>query len=181
MMGLATSLSQRASELRRQFDRAFVAPVRLDPAVDVNLLRITAGARDYAVRLASVSGLFADRKITQVPGSSAGLRGIAAFRGAILPVYDLAALLGHGQSHAPRWLVIAAAAPVALAFDGFAGQLRVPPHRIVARLADRQTAGGTGEYVRTDDFTGPVLCLPSVLETIAAPRKQEHGNRRDDS
>ena len=75
-------------------------------------------------------GCSAGKKITRVPGSHATC-GIAGFRGASLPVYDLQACSAIRARQTPRWLVIAAAAPVALAFEAFEGHLRVSPDAIV--------------------------------------------------
>jgi len=44
--------------------------------------------------MAEVSGLFADKKVTRLPSPVSELSGIAGLRGAVLPVYDLAMLLG---------------------------------------------------------------------------------------
>jgi purine-binding chemotaxis protein CheW len=94
------------------------------------------------------------------------LRGIAGFRGAMLPVYDLHVLLGHPPAQTPRWLVIAAAAPVALAFEAFAGQLRIAQDDILPQAPHSGMHGYARDVVRTRDFVGPILHLPSVLGAI---------------
>ena len=127
MMEAASHVSERAAELRRDFDRSFAEPPRVDTVVKDDLLAIRLGAQGFAMRLSEITGLFADKKVTRVPGASAALLGIAGFRGSIVPVYDLQSLLGHSGGQTPRWLVIAAAAPVAFAFEAFEGQLRVSP------------------------------------------------------
>ena len=136
----------------------------------------SASAREpYAVRLSEISGLFADKTITRVPGGAAALLGIAGFRGAIVPVYGLRALLGHSGAQSPRWLVIATAAPVALAFE----VVRRPS----ARRRGTQFGRGIGrcgngaamprEFIRTQDVVRPVLHLPSVLNAIAKGKRTE--------
>jgi purine-binding chemotaxis protein CheW len=163
------AITGKAAELRLAFDRAFAEPTKIQTDTREALLAIRVGAEPYAIRLSEISGLYADRKITPVPGSAASLLGIAGFRGAIVPVYRLRALLGVAEpasdnGAAPRWLVIAAAAPVALAFEGFDGQRRVPHDAIVAR-----PHGGRAhahEFARSRKFAGAILHLPSLLETI---------------
>ena len=135
-MSVAVSnVVERAAELRRDFDRGFAEPIRLDPIATEDLLAIRIGGQPHAIRLAEIAGLFAGKKITRVPGGHPALSGIAAFRGALLPVYDLALVLGHAGAQAPRWMVIVAALPVALAFDGFEGQFRVPRTDILPQAA----------------------------------------------
>jgi hypothetical protein len=70
--------------------------------------------------------------------------------------------------------VIAAVSPVALAFDGFDGQLRVPHDAIVPQAADPEVRGYAREFVGSRKFVGPLIHLPSVLEAIdrGARRKQ---------
>src|SRR6202023_3988958 len=101
----------------------FAEPVRPDTTLKEDLLAVRIGTQLFAIRLSEITGLFAGKKVTPVPGGHPALCGIAGFRGAILPVYDLQILLGHCGTATPRWLVIAAAAPVALAFAVFEGQL----------------------------------------------------------
>ena len=132
------------------FDRAFAAPLRADAAAKHDLLAIRVGARTLRHALSEIAGLFADRKITRVPGSNAALLGIAGFRGAIVPVYSLPdAARAFRQRSAPRWLVIAAAAPVALAFDAFEGHLRVLGRRDPAAAIARADARLRPEFIRT--------------------------------
>lgn len=165
-----SNVTARAIELRRAFDRSFAEPIRNDTTLQEALLAIRVGAQSCALRLSEITGLIADKKITPVPGSSAALRGIAGFRGTILPVYDLQILLGHAGSKTPRWLVIAAAAPVALAFEGFERQLRVSRDAILRHATRAETMSYAREFVRTENFTGPIMHLPSILDAIEALR-----------
>ncbi len=168
MSDTVSHVTERAAELRREFDRTFSEPVRLDPATKEELLAVRVGGQACALRLSEITGLFVDKKITRVPGGNAALRGIAGFRGALLPVYDLPVLLGHPGTQTPRWLVIASAAPVALAFDAFERQLRVSRDEILPQSARSETTGYAREIVRTRTFIGPILHLPSILEAIKA-------------
>jgi purine-binding chemotaxis protein CheW len=167
MSASASVVAGRAAELRLAFDRGFAEPVRLDAAIREALLAVRVDTQAFAIRLSEISGLFADKKITPVPGSHAALRGIAGFRGTIVPVYDLQIVLGHSAAPGaamPRWLVIAAAAPVALAFAAFDGQLRVPRDAILPQPSGAR--GYARELVQSRKFAGPLLHLPSVLEAI---------------
>jgi purine-binding chemotaxis protein CheW len=166
---LEPGIAGRAAELRLAFDRAFAEPVRLDTALREDLLAVRVDTQAFAIRLSEIAGLFADKKITPVPGSHAALCGVAGFRGAIVPVYDLQIILGHSRvagTATPRWLVIAAAAPVGLAFAAFEGQLRIARDAIVPQPPRAETRSYAREFVGARNFVGPILHLPSVLEAI---------------
>jgi purine-binding chemotaxis protein CheW len=166
MIDTPSGVTARAAGLRHDFDRAFAEPIRFDTRSTEDLLAVRIGPQAYAIRLSEISGLFADKKITPVPGSHAALRGIAGFRGAIVPVYDLQTLLGHANAQTPRWLVIAACAPIALAFEAFEGQLRVTRDAILPQPPRSEIRSYVREFVRTQNFVGPIMHLPSVLEAI---------------
>jgi chemotaxis signal transduction protein len=173
--------------LRAAFDRAFAEPFRLDAPASESLLAIRAGNEPFALRLAEIAGLFADRKISHVPGNMPALLGLAGFRGALVPVYSLQVLLAHAAARAaagvPRWIVLAAAAPVAFAFEVLEGQLRVSPEAILPEAilpeasapeavlpeASAIPGGRVKEFVRAAHFAGPILHLPSLFDGIGAP------------
>jgi purine-binding chemotaxis protein CheW len=164
--GAPARWSARAAELRLSFDQSFAAPRRLDPPGETDLLGIRLAGQPYAIRLSEIAGLFADKAVTPMPSRAPDLLGVAGFRGAILPVYDLGAVLGHRAAPAPRWLAIAAAAPLAIAFEGFDGQLRIACEAILAqpdagRAFVRELAQGPG-------IVRPLVHLPSVLDAIKA-------------
>jgi chemotaxis signal transduction protein len=161
-----TSVRARAGELRLAFDRAFAEPIRFDATPNESLLAIRVGGQACALRLSEIAGLFAGKSITRVPGSSALLCGIAGFRGSILPVYDLAALLDGCAARAQRWLVVAAARPVALAFEAFDGQLRVAAEEILPQSPRVSAQSVAREFLRTSNFSGPIMHLPSILDVI---------------
>jgi len=149
------------ARLRGDFDRSFAAPPPAAATALTDLLAIRVGGDPYAVRLADVSALVVDRQATPLPAAAPELLGVAGLRGLVVPVYDLATLLGYPGAPAPRWLVLAAGTPpVALAFDGVDGHLRVPPEAIAAPQAS------TGEVVRTADGVRIVVDLPSVRTRV---------------
>jgi purine-binding chemotaxis protein CheW len=169
---MSGAASQRAADLRVDFDRGFADAPQADTAQLHDLLVIQAGAQTCAVRLSEVAGIFAGKTIIPVPGSEPTLKGIAGFRGAILPVYDLGLMIGQPGAASPRWLAVAAASPIAFAFDRFERQLRIPASEFIAAGAQ---GGHMGEFVRSDVFSGPVLNLQSLLDAItSAPLQQEH-------
>ena len=97
----------------------------------------------------------------------------------ILPVYSLAALLGHALTPAPRWIVIASGSPVAFAFEALDGSRRVSRPEIAARGLDQRTGQHVRDFMREHDRVRAILHLPSILEAIrgqgTAPRAIEEG------
>lgn len=157
---------ERFAELREAFDRSFAqTPIAEAVAVE-SLLAIRVGLDPYVLRMTEVAGLFADKKVTRLPSPVSELSGIAGFRGAVLPVYDLASLLGYPRPASPRWLVVIAVSPVALAFEEFDGYVT---HREEAIAQEPQTGtrgGHVREVVQAGGFVRPVISLASVLEWI---------------
>jgi len=178
MTASTAQLAERVAALRSEFDRTFAAPRRIDTAIKHDLLAIRVGAEPFALRLAEVAGLFASRQITRVPGGDAALLGMAGFRGAVVPVYALGALLSFPSSRqAPRWLVVTAAAPVALAFDAFEGHLRAAAADILPRqsqgsLEDFSLQDFAPDVIRAGDAVRPIIHLRSAIAMLgkaAAP------------
>jgi chemotaxis signal transduction protein len=166
---------ERSTELRRAFDRSFAeAPATRATELD-DLLDIRVALDAYAIRLDQVTGVFADKPVTPLPGSFPELLGIAGFRGAIVPVYDLRTLLGYPRGGSQRWLILTAGETrIALAFDLFEGHTRV------ARTAIAKESGGetqrhhVREVVRTATQVRPIVHLPSILEVIR--KRARRGN-----
>jgi purine-binding chemotaxis protein CheW len=161
-------MTEHAAELRREFDRGFGLPIQIDLTPKESLLTIRVGGQAFAIRLSEISSLFADKKVTPVPGGHPALRGIAGFRGNIMPVYDLAALIRFPRARSPRWLVIARAAPVALAFDAFDGQVRIAADAILTRTSSPEMQGYGRDFVSAPEFSGPIVDLPSVVGDLDA-------------
>jgi chemotaxis signal transduction protein len=166
MSEAAPGLLDRAAELRRAFDGSFAERTRLDGAPQEDLLAIRVASEPYAIRCAEITGLFADKKVTRVPSGAAALHGIGGFRGTIVPVYSLAALLGHPMTAIPRWIVIASGLPVALAFEVLDGHLRMSRDEILPRDADERARKYVQHFMREQDHVRAIVHLPSVLDAI---------------
>ena len=141
-------MSERAAELRAAFDGAFAAAPAPEAAPQVDLLRVRIGGEAYAIALAELAGFHADVRVVPLPSPAAELLGVAAIRGALVPVYDLRVVLGGARGPASRWLALAQGAPpLALAFDQLDGHARAlatelapatgTPIRGALRLHDR--------------------------------------------
>ena len=158
--------ADRAAQLRQAFDQSFAEAPRAADVTKEGLLAVRAGVGRYALPLSGIRGLFAARKITRVPAAGGGLLGIASFRGTIVPVYGLRMLLGAAEDGEPRWLAIAAAANLALAFEALEGHLRVPPDAIVPQSSSEPQGHILG-YLRVEGAVRGVVDIPSITASIA--------------
>ena len=157
----------RLTGLRADFDRSFAEPARQHDAEYAELLAVRAGGRPYALRLSQASGVHSDRPVTPLPGPQPALLGVAGFSGAIVPVYDLAALLGHPVPDRPRRLVLAAGAPpLALAFHDLDGHVRVPPAAIVGEPGGDTGRGVLRGMVPLPGGTRPIVDLLSARAVV---------------
>jgi purine-binding chemotaxis protein CheW len=107
------------------------------------------------------------------------LLGVAGFRGALIPVYDLRALLGCSITGAPRWLALARGVPIAVAFDGMDGHLPVEP----GTVASSEGGGPLGRYVRevvrASNGIRPIVHIAAVLDAIT--ERAAHGISQKES
>lgn len=167
-------IGDQASELARAFDADFARPVSLHASDAEDLLAIRIGDTGYALARREIGGVFTDKPVTPLPGGAPALLGISGFRGALVPVYDLAALLGAARSDVVRWLATLAIAPVALAFGRFERLIRVPRDAIVMQAGSAK--GYAQRAARIDDELRPILDLESIVGVIRSAA-QVHRSR----
>lgn len=162
------SFDETARSLRQAFDDSFRhAPAELLETED--FLAIGVAGEPYAIRLAEVAGLYADRKIVPFPSRSATTLGIVGLRGTLVPVHDLAALLGHSREPSTRWLLLLRGVElVGMAFSRFDAHLRVP-HDHFSRPEERRHVRGA---VRTNGGFLPIIDGVSLLASTAGFTKE---------
>jgi chemotaxis signal transduction protein len=164
---MADSVTRRVLRLRAEFDRSFAEPVLSHDAEHVELLAIGAGGRAYAIRLSQTSGLHPDRPITPLPGPLPALLGLAGFAGTAVPIYDLAALLGHPAPEHPRWLVLASGnPPLGLAFHELDGHVRVTAAAIIGEAAAGGPGGSLRGMVTLPGGARPIIDVPSARAAV---------------
>lgn len=165
-------LRQRAREWRESFDRSFAEPPPQPGPAPLDILGLGLGGRPHAVALSELASLQPLTGVEPYPGGPAGLLGLVAQRGAVLPLYDLRALLDLGPSENPAWLLLPRAAPVALAFERFDGHWRLArqaclaagtaaSHTLCPQLL--QCPGPTGLVQR------PLIALRTLCMRLHAP------------
>jgi chemotaxis signal transduction protein len=173
------SADGRIDRLRSDFDRSFAEPARSHDVEHVELLAVGAGGRPYAMRLSQTAGLHPDRPVTPLPGPLPALLGLAGFAGTAMPVYDLAALLGHPGTGRPRWLVLAAGTPpLALAFHELHGHVRVAADSIVGETSS-DNGGCLRGIAALSGGTRPIVDVPAARGLVHALTGHDHGTSEE--
>jgi chemotaxis signal transduction protein len=160
-------VAHHARDLQIAFDSAFASAPEAKDEATRDLIAITLGCGIYALELQELAGIYSNKKIARIPSQAAGLLGIAGFRGTILPVYDLAVLIGLAPLEKPRWLAVAAKVGIAVAFDAFDGHLRIAAEDIAPH---ESTDGGRAHirhFLRTPAGIRAVISLSSALRKAA--------------
>ncbi len=160
--------------LRAAFDAAFAAPPAGARRDLVPLLVIRAGGEAIAVRVLETAGLLPARLIVPAPSRRPEVLGVCGHRGAVLPVFSLARLLGVADGgEPPRWMLLAGREEerVALAFDVLDGHVLVAPSAL--QRAAGQGPGHLAEIAELGGAGRPVVSIPSVLRAITEHRRGE--------
>jgi purine-binding chemotaxis protein CheW len=163
-----STASRTAAQLRAAFDRSFAEAAHGQTEASDDFLAIRLGGEAHAVRLAEVAHLLPLTALTRLPSPLSVLLGVIGFRGAIVPVYDLRALLGHAAPEPPHWLTITQAEPVAFAFDAFDGHRRRPRSASVPRAHGEPARQHVREVLCNGEQVWPIVSMASVLETVKA-------------
>ncbi|MET0425771.1 MAG: chemotaxis protein CheW, partial [Actinoplanes sp.] len=105
-----------------------------------------------------------DRPVTPLPGPLPALLGLVGFAGSVMPVYDLAALLGHPIAERPRWLVLTTGTPpLGLAFHELDGHVQVPAAAIIGESGGQGCVRGVAEL---PDGARPIADLPACRAAV---------------
>jgi purine-binding chemotaxis protein CheW len=159
-------ISERALEMRHAFDRSFAAPVVTITVETADFIAIRLGEDSYAIAMEEIGGLHTDVAVTYCPSGFSEFVGLAAFRGVLTPVYDLAALCGYPAAAAVRWLLLAKGGAAAFVFATFETHFRLERSAIAARqegMSGRHTAGVAARA----GHALPIISLSSVLADLA--------------
>lgn len=160
------SRGRAVEALRAEFDAAFAAPPRGARRDLVPLLAIRAGGSPVAVRVLDTAGLLPAKVVVPAPSRRPEVLGLCGHRGAVLPVFSLARLLGRAEEgEAPRWMLLAGREErVALAFAAVEGHVLVAPAAL--QRAAGEAVGHLAEIVEIEGAGRPVVSIPSLLRAI---------------
>lgn len=168
-MSVSPAFLASAAELRSAFDRERAVPFSTaDGQRTESLIGLRISGDAYALRIAEITSLCTDRKIVSLPAALSGLLGVAGIRGAIVPVYSIAALLGYRDdpTHV-RWLALCGIEePIAFAFSGFEGYTRVLQSQL--HPAEKNDAARTfvTHVARTEQMVRAVVSIPLFRQAI---------------
>jgi chemotaxis signal transduction protein len=155
------------NQLRREFDEAFAAPA-VHAAEDLTtLITIRVACQAFALRATEITALAKRSRIVPVPSRVRELLGLAGIRGALVPVYDLAALLGlTRRAGEPQWFALThREAQLALAVDEIEGLVEVPSQCLYADDAS-PSGSHVRQLARIAADTRAVIDITAVVETI---------------
>ncbi|HEX3865810.1 MAG TPA: chemotaxis protein CheW, partial [Gemmatimonadaceae bacterium] len=163
MTGRVPERRGAARELRDAFDRSFASPAAPNTDDRENFLMIRVSGDPYAVRLRDIAGVVANQSIASVPTARSDVLGLTGLRGAIVPVFSLAVLLGHGPDpDPPRWMVLSGADDtMAFAFSHFESYVRLTAAARDTDADDRDDR--LGDVVRTDAGARTVINMPLIV------------------
>lgn len=127
-------------------------------------LRLRVAGEHYALPVEAAVEVVERGELTPVPGAPSPVAGVRNVRGRILPVFDLAALLGVATAEAERIVVVEHAGErVGLAVDAVPGVERLPP---AAGAASDRLAGSVlvdGALVGVLDVAGLYAALSAGM------------------
>ena len=164
MSDAADVVRARLAELHSAFDLGYCEPQREREAEPEDLLAIDVAGYPYALRIRELLGLYVERRITALPGAAPELLGLAAVRGELVAVYDLASLLGYARGEDARFLVLGRGQAVAFAFGRLKGHIRVAKTEIAT--SERAREAWLTEVVREPDQTRPIIELAGISAAI---------------
>lgn len=134
-----------ADELRAIFDRTFAEPATARETALEGFLAAKCGGTSYLLALADLAGFVAGRRIVALPSRAPHLLGVTGIRGAVTPVYDLAAVLGHAPAQTmPKWIAVARGGALGVAFEDFGGHVRSARSTWIQGTDARPTAQADG-------------------------------------
>ncbi len=159
----------RLAALKAAFDNSFALPPAEPQHGWAEFLLIAVAGQAYAVRIRELSAVAVDRKIISVPVDAPGLLGLCAVGGQLVPVFDLAAILGAAghRERPPRWMALYRDKDmIGLAFDEFQGSRRLAAQDVHTLEAAAGRAHLRPQAIKVDSRLVHVLDIASVALSI---------------
>jgi chemotaxis signal transduction protein len=166
MTDLSPSAAARLASLRQDFDQVFASPAGAEAGEMESLIALRLEGDAYGFSVAEISQMTVAGKLVAIPSRSPGLLGVAGIRGAVIPVYSLAVLLGYPKAEASvRWLALAGGKePLALGLGDYEGYLRVPKAALV--VPDRDAQKHVQSFVRANGAVRTIVSIASIVSSI---------------
>jgi chemotaxis signal transduction protein len=165
-----TRWTRRVGELKTAFDGAFALPAQ-PPAVDApRVLLLTVGDTPCVVAVEECAGVVPAGAIVRLPSTTSAFRGLTTVRGAVLPVYDLATLLGLEPHPVARpWLLLAAGLhPVAFLAGSVDGYASVPASVSASGVVTAATTSHALNVLTIEGTARRLVALGRIVKSIGA-------------
>ena len=167
-MSSAVKLSKPdPAQLRQAFDQGFSLPPLAEAGSVESLIAIRVAGKPFAIQVNQIAGLSRVRRLVALPSRIPELLGIAGIRGAIVPVLNLADLLGlESRAENTRWLVLARTeGAVAFGFEEFEAQVEIAAAAMY-REPDAAGMGHGGLLARLEGGVRPVVDVLRYIQEI---------------
>jgi purine-binding chemotaxis protein CheW len=166
MTDTSAAASARLADLRRDFDQVFAAPHAGQAKDEENLIGLRIEGDHFGLSVLEIVGVAVAGKIVAMPCRSPGFLGLTGIRGAVIPVYSLAVLLGYPKAEEDvHWLAVCGAKePLALAWGSFEGYLRIS--RTDSHASDRDARRHVHRFVQAGDVVRAIVSIASVVSSI---------------
>jgi chemotaxis signal transduction protein len=162
----------RAQHLHDAFDRGFAEPLPERRPDREQLLLIRVGPVGRALRVGELVGVYVDCPVTPVPSPILAFAGLTAVRGALVPVFDLAELLGVGAGSpgATRWMALLGGGPaVAVSFEGLEQHVARLPEEV--RRGPGSSPASAPLVLRVGEVAVPILEVADLRARMPDPRR----------
>ncbi|MFP5502240.1 MAG: chemotaxis protein CheW [Candidatus Sericytochromatia bacterium] len=158
--------------LRQAFDRVFAEPPTEEEQGLEELIVVRLGGERLAIRLTALAGIERLDRVVPLPGGPPGFLGLAGLRGRLVPVFDLAGMLGRPAGPFTGWVaVVGRQEPVGWAFDELVGVETVAREAI--KPAEAQAAGAlVPEAARLGTELVGVLSVEAVMAAVALQEEE---------
>lgn len=174
MSGIDPEFARRIVELRASFDNEFALPPVETKAASIGLLAIRVGAERYAMRTTELSEVKDATRVVPLPGARPEMLGLGGIRGRLVPVYSLAALLGHTVTQVWNWLAICGTEqPIGLTFDDLEGYVQASPADLCPAAGVDGSRNHVRELLRRE---GTATMIVSAASIVAMLRNDADGS-----
>jgi purine-binding chemotaxis protein CheW len=165
-MDISAAAAARLADLRQDFDQVFAAPAAAAAQEQESLIALRIEGDLYGLSIREIAGVAVAGRLVPLPSRRPGLLGLTGIRGAVIPVYSLAVLLGYPKAgETVRWLALCGAKePLALALGEFEGYLRVP--KTALHAPDREARKHVHCFAQAGEVVRAIVSVASVVSSI---------------
>ncbi len=167
------AVAMQLQRLRLDFDGAFAQPCATSNDSVQDFIAVRCGDARLAVRISEAAGLERRVRLVALPNAPAAMLGLAGLHRQLLPVYDLARIIGTGdgvclEADCAAWVVLAACPSgghVGLAVARFEGLLRATKNQVMAAPT---SAHAVSSVLDLPGGRLPILDLPTIITLVTA-------------